>query len=247
METLKISAKNLGYTALADFCPRCYYLRLKMNFKLPFASFPGIFSSIDSYTKSCCHKIIDNANLLGGKLPSWMSDEMGDIVGYEKVLHWSKNTHFDPKTNITMHGAMDDILVRRDGSRIVVDWKTAKYSETQDRLRPMYDVQLGVYSVLAEKDKPPVDLYLIYMEPCTEPSYADDNIIDCGFRMCFSGKVVKVERDRMVVRKALNISREIYDLPTAPKGAEGCKECASLDKLIGLLGMGKVSNAGLEE
>jgi hypothetical protein len=111
----------------------------------------------------------------------------------------------------------------------------------------MYDVQLGVYSVLVEKDKLPVDLYLIYMEPCTEPSYANDNLIDCGFKMCFSGRVVKVERDRAVVRKALNISREIYDLSSAPKDADGCKECASLDKLITMLGNGKVSNGGLEE
>jgi len=52
MENLKISAKNLGATALEDFCPRCYWIKLKMGNRLPFQSFPGIFSSIDSYTKA---------------------------------------------------------------------------------------------------------------------------------------------------------------------------------------------------
>jgi len=231
---LKISAKNLGQTALADFCPRCYWIRLKTNFKLPWQSFPGIFSSIDSYTKSCIHHIIDEQrNTAIG--PAWMA-QMGEIVGYEKVLHWSKNTFHDEKTNITMHGAMDDILVRVDGSRAVPDWKTAKFSETQDKLRPLYDVQLNVYSILSEKDgKAPVDLFLVYMEPCTEPSYVATNIVGHGFRMEFSAVVVPVKRDRGVVRKALNLTREIADMPTAPKGNENCKECQQLDKIIGLL------------
>jgi hypothetical protein len=229
-EPLKISAKNLGQTALDDFCPRCYWIKIRTNFKLPWASFPGIFSSIDSYTKSCIHSIIDS------KLSyDWMN-QMGEIVGYEKILHWSKNTYHDEKTNITMHGAMDDILVRSDGSRATVDWKTAKFSETQDKLRPLYDCQLNVYSILSEVGgKPPVDLYLVYMEPCTEPSYASDNIIDCGFRMCFSGVVVPVKRDRKIVRQALTITREIADMPVAPKGRDGCKDCSTLETIINLL------------
>ena len=57
---IRISAKNLGYTALSDFCPRCYWLRLKTGFSLPYQSFPGIFSSIDAFTKHCVHSMIDN-------------------------------------------------------------------------------------------------------------------------------------------------------------------------------------------
>jgi hypothetical protein len=247
-QPLKISAKNLGQTALEDFCPRCYWIRLKTNFKLPWQSFPGIFSSIDSYTKSCIHRIIDNRYGVDDihSLPDWMQ-KMGNVACYEKVPHWSKNTFHDDKTNITMHGAMDDILVRIDGSRAVPDWKTAKYSETQDKLLPLYGVQLNVYSVLVEKDKKPVDLYLVYMEPCTEPVHAEGNIIDSGFRMCFSGMVVPMNRDRAIVRKALNITRDIYELQQPPSSRQGCKECEQLDKVIGLLGLGKVGNAGLEE
>jgi len=234
MEPIKISAKNLGQTALEDFCPRCYWIRLKTNFKLPWQSFPGIFSSIDSYTKNCCHQIIDTHANTPAPLPEWMV-KMGDIRRYEKVPHWSKNTYVDEKTNITMHGAMDDILVRKNGSRIVVDWKTAKYSETQDKLLPLYEVQLNVYSVLAEKNNDPVDLYLIYMEPCTDASMAVNNIDYCGFKLCFSGVVVPVKRDRAVVRKALNLTREIYELKSAPLARPGCKDCEQLDRVMGLL------------
>jgi len=253
-EPLKISAKNLGQTALEDFCPRCYWIKLKTNFKLPWQSFPGIFSSIDSYTKSCIHNIIDNRwQKVGngpdnnGLIPLWMK-QMGDIVGYEKVPHYSKNQYHDEKSNITLQGAQDDILVCSNGDRIVPDYKTAKHTDTQDKLFPLYEVQENVYSILSEKDgKPPVKLFLVYMEPCTDPSYAVNNIDHCGFRMCFSGVVVPVNRDRAIVRKALNKTREIYDLPYAPDARSGCKDCEQLDKIIGLLGFGKVSNAGLEE
>lgn len=232
---LKISAKNLGQTALEDFCPRCYWIRLRTNFKLPWQSFPGIFSSIDSYTKSCCHQIIDTHANTPSPLPDWMA-VMGDVIRYEKVPHWNKNTYHDEKTNITMHGAMDDILVRTDGKRIVVDWKTAKKSDTQDKLRPLYDVQLNVYSVLAEKDgKEPVDLYLIYMEPCTDASMAVNNIDHCGFKLCFSGVVVPVNRDRSIVRKALNTTREIFEMKKPPYQRDGCKDCNQLDEIIDLL------------
>jgi hypothetical protein len=237
MDQLRISAKNLGQTALEDFCPRCYWIKLRTNFKLPWASFPGIFSSIDSYTKSCIHRIIDNryGNDDINLLPFWMQ-KIGNVTGYEKQLHWSKNVYHDEKSNITLHGAMDDVLVRIDGSRATVDWKTAKFSETQDKLRPLYDCQLNVYSILSEVGgKPPVDLYLVYMEPCTEPTYASDNIIDCGFRMCFSGVVVPVKRDRAIVRKALNTTREIFNLSSPPSGNPNCKECKQLDIVIGLL------------
>ena len=50
-QQIRISAKHLGQLALADFCPRCFWIRLRCADKLPFQIFPGVFASIDSYTK----------------------------------------------------------------------------------------------------------------------------------------------------------------------------------------------------
>ena len=126
MDTIKISAKNLGYTALADFCPRCYWLRIKSNWKLPYQSFPGIFSSIDAYTKYCGHHIIDAHQQNPIKqLPAWML-EIGEIVSYETIPHFSKNLFTDTKSNIILSGIPDDIWVRADSSKAIVDFKTAK-------------------------------------------------------------------------------------------------------------------------
>jgi hypothetical protein len=230
---IKISAKNLGYTALADFCPRCYWLRLRTSHKLPFQTFPGIFSSIDAYTKHCVHAIIDRRygadDILF--LPSWMQ-EIGNVTSYEPIPHWSKNLFTDTKSNIILSGIPDDIWVRADGTKAIVDFKTAKKTNNQDVLYPMYEIQNNVYDVLFGYH---ADLYLIYMEPLTEKSAASCNIIDVGFNMGFNAVVVPVVNDRKVVRQALTITRDIYELEKPPESRSGCKDCQMLENVIELL------------
>jgi hypothetical protein len=223
---IKISAKNLGQVALEDFCPRCYWIKIRMGFKLPWSSFPGIFSSIDSYTKKCFHHIIDSK-----QIPLWMA-QAGDIVGYEIPPHWSKNLYYDEKSGITLSGVPDDIWVTADGSKVIPDAKTAMKTNTQDKLLPMYEIQMIVYSILIDKD---ASLVLVYMEPQTGGNDALTGIVDCGFAMRFSGVVVPIENDKSKVRKALTTTREIFNLEKPPESALGCKDCGSLEKLIDFL------------
>jgi len=164
-------------------------------------------------------------------LPKWMK-QIGDIVGYEPVPHWKKSLYEDQKSGITISGVPDDWFIRSDGSKAIIDWKTAKYSQNQDKLMPMYRVQIICYSILIDKT---ADLYLVYMEPQTEKGSAGNNIIDCGFRMEFSATVVPIENDKKKVREALSITREIFELQKPPVSVDGCKECSSLENIIELL------------
>lgn len=231
METLKISAKNLGYTALADFCPRCYYLRLKMNFKLPWASFPGIFSSIDSFTKHCIHYMIDN-----GPTPEWMMDGIGNVAKWNPVPHHSKNHYFDPKSNIILTGAPDDLLILADGTLVIPDYKTQRWTDNQDKLYNLYAVQSNVYNILMTQDtKVDAKLFLVYMEPDTAAASACNNIITSGFSMCFNAKVVPVEVDKGLVRRSLTLTREIAEMEKPPDSRIGCKDCQMLENVIELL------------
>ncbi len=72
-ETIQISAKNLGTLAMPSCCPRCFWL--KLNCKLPYQIFPGIFSSIDSYTKKITWGYYEKFN----SLPDWFKP-FGDFV-----------------------------------------------------------------------------------------------------------------------------------------------------------------------
>ena len=226
MEPLKISAKNLGAVALEDFCPRCYWIKLKLNNKLPYQSFPGIFSSIDAYTKHCVHHIIS-----GELQPEWMQ-KIGHIVGWEPVPHWSKSKFLDEKTGVTLSGVPDDIWIKSDGKKVIPDFKTAKHTDAQDKLFPMYEIQANVYSLLLDRE---AELYLIYMEPITEAKAACENITDTGFRMRFDAVVVPVINDRRIIRAAFNLTREIFELAAPPSGRSRCKDCEALDKIIGMV------------
>ena len=73
-EQIRISAKSLGQLALADCCPKCFYIKLKLNNRMPFQIFPGIFSSIDSYSKKVTWQYVEKHK----KVPSWF-DPYGEF------------------------------------------------------------------------------------------------------------------------------------------------------------------------
>ncbi len=240
LEPFKISAKNLGVVNMEDFCQRCFWVKLKVSNRLPWQSFPGIFSSIDAYTKACIHAIIDS----GEPNPVWMLAMSGagnsDIVAYDTVPHWSKNIYHDDKSNINLSGVADDYLIRADGTHLIPDYKTAKFTKNADRLLPIYEMQENVYSILKGKvDGQMPDLYLVYMEPQTDKKRAPDDIVKNGFKMRFNAKVLPIETDRSIVRKALTITREIYEMKTPPPatvGAVVCDECLKFEGVLEVLG-----------
>ena len=134
----RISGKDLGALALPDACPRCFWIRRRAGGKLPFQIFPGIFSSIDAYTKRAVHGWFD----VHGCAPPWLS-ELGELSGYVNPPSSSKFQLLDPGTNILLTGIADGILVRPDGSHVIVDYKTAKFTGNQEALFPMYETQLN--------------------------------------------------------------------------------------------------------
>jgi hypothetical protein len=104
-DQIQISAKNLGILAL-DYCPRCFWLKLKLNFRMPYQIFPGIFSSIDSYTK----KITWNYFEKNKKLPPWFS-KFGEFLRPVPVPGWSKFYLIDEETNIKANNPFSDCRI----------------------------------------------------------------------------------------------------------------------------------------
>ena len=145
-EIVRISAKNLGQLALPDYCPRCFWIKLKLQFKLPFQIFPGIFSTIDSYSKKITWQYFDKHKTV----PPWFKS-FGNFTGLLPVPHWSKFFIVDSKIGIKLNGMPDDIFIMADGRYFIVDYKTAKFSDAQDALLPLYVVQLNGYAYIFEK------------------------------------------------------------------------------------------------
>ena len=228
-DSFRISAKALGEVALSSFCPRCFWL--KTHVKLPYQIFPGIFSSIDSYTKRAVHSWFD----MHGSAPAWMTG-LGEVAAYAPAPHHSKFNILDAETNTLLTGGPDEILVLRDGSHVIVDYKTAKYTGAQDSLFPLYETQLNAYALISEQCGPqPVSaLALVYMEPVTDQAaaQADANHRSDGFAMGFAANVHPVNLNPGMIYPLLRKAREVYGASTPPARRTGCSDCNLLDELI---------------
>jgi hypothetical protein len=238
---LRISAKSLGELALPDFCPRCFWIKTNVG-KLPFQIFPGILGSIDSYIKKIVHCYFDEANYH----PSWLN-ELGPLTGYIEPPHYSKFQFTDKDSNATLWGTPDGILTKADGSYLILDYKTAKYTGVQDKLMPMYEVQLNAYAAIGARCAihPVSGLALVYMEPRTEGDaglYVSNNR-NYGFDMGFYASVHRIELKPDLISKLLATASNIYSLRSAPERRQGCKDCACLDDLMAIADARSVGHA----
>jgi PD-(D/E)XK nuclease superfamily len=229
---IRISAKTLGGLAMPGFCPRCFWIQRNVK-GLPYQVFPGIFNSIDAFSKNLVHGWFDRH----GGPPEWLSP-LGNIHTYEIPPHYSKFQTLDAGSQILLTGAPDGVLIRNDRSRVIIDYKTAKFTEFQDELFPIYEAQLNGYAHIgANFWKEPVSaLALVYTEPVTGKATAhqDANFTDQGFRMPFSARILPVDRKPKLVPKLLRRVREILDLTSPPASLEGCEDCLLLGELISL-------------
>ena len=142
----------------------------------------------------------------------------------------------DSKTNIKVPGVLDELLLRNDGSYLIADYKTAKFTEHQDELLPMYEVQLNGYAYIAEQIgyNPVTGLVLIYYEPLTDIfSSAIDEFVDSkNFILRFSAHVLEIKGKPELLPTLLERARNIYDMLIPPDSIEGCKDCGLLDELL---------------
>lgn len=216
--------------ALATFCPRCFWIRMKCGDKLPFQIFPGIFSSIDSYSK----KVTAAHCRQHGRVPKWF-DGFGDSGEPIVVPGWHKFQLFDEETNILLTGVPDEILRHPKHGLWIGDYKTARCTENQDDLAPMYEVQLNCYALIASRIGlgPVYGLGLLYYEPVTdlEPGDHTSLIREDGFFLRFSPKLKSVKLEPIMVPPMIRKVRDICDLAECPVGKPGCRDCSRLDLL----------------
>ncbi len=231
---LRISAKTLGAVALPGFCPRCFWLEMHAE-GFPYQIFPGIFSSIDSYGKKIVHGWFDRH----GEPPPWLAS-LGEIKSYVPPPHFSKFYVVHPETSIQLTGTPDGIFRLADGSHLIVDYKTAKFTKTQDALFPMYETQLNAYAYIGERRglAPVSGLALVYTEPVTDDrtAHQDTKVTQDGFLMGFSAHLVEVRISPPLVPRLLRKVRQVFDLPRPPKRTPGCEDCELLEGLLKMAG-----------
>src|SRR5207244_5516578 len=103
IEHINMPARRLGLLNLDKFCHRCFWIRVKCEEKFPFViPFPGIFSSIDGYSKRLIHAYFDSNR----RLPSWFQLP-GQPMAYVDGLHYKWFSYDHTETKITLRGTPD--------------------------------------------------------------------------------------------------------------------------------------------
>jgi hypothetical protein len=230
----RISAKQLGQFGLSDFCQRCFWIKLKCGGKLPYQTpVPGVFSSLDALTKRISKSHFEKH----GQIPRWL-DGFGDLGNPIPVPHHSRFFIVDTATGIKLTGVPDQIFQRADDSLFIIDNKTARWTANQERILPLYAIQVNVYGYLAQStDMGRVSgLGLVYYQPQTD---VDDGNIDSiatteDFAVRFVPKLVPVPLGMERIPNLLQRVREIADATVAPEGRKDCVDCGLLEKLVGV-------------
>jgi PD-(D/E)XK nuclease superfamily len=219
---------------MPDFCPRCFWLGEHMD--LPFErGFPGIFISIDSYTKA----VVNESIRRGDGLPNWLA-HIGQVKSVSEPTYRKFGVILE---GVRLDGSPDALLQMDDASYIVLDYKTARFTPTQDKLMPVYRVQLNGYAMIAESlGMAPVSrLGLVYFEP---PEPAQKDVFNAtakrlttadGFSMPFTPRIHWVDKNFDQIRKLLRTAMSIYERNDPPAGEKGCQDCERLGKLVSFI------------
>jgi hypothetical protein len=239
-EVLRLSARDLGALALPDRCPRCQWLRFRCQHRLPFQTFAGITMVLDSYTK----RIVTEHYEQYHRLPHWFSP-FGDLETPVPVPHHSKFFILDQETHIRLSGVPDALFKCKDNTYCIIDYKTARWSQAQEDILPMYRVQLNGYAYIAEHVgfHPVSKVGLLYFEAQTLSERMEDFeslVMKDGFHVQFCARYLEVELDpHRIIPPLLKQARQLADMAEPPESQNDCKDCQRVDELIGWLSQPK--------
>jgi len=204
--------------------------------KLPWQIFPGIFSTIDAYSKKVTWQYFEKFN----KLPPWFTP-FGEFIGLMQVPHWSRFCVVVEKFGIKLAGVPDDLFIMADGRFFIIDYKTAKFTRNQDVLLPLYQVQLNGYALIFERLGMGQigGLGLCYYEPQGDAPTGNFGTViqEDGFMMPFKAHLKQIELDpEGVVLPLLGEVRRYADMELAPEGRDGCGDCQVIERVVELVG-----------
>ena len=165
--------------------------------------------------------------------------EQNGIIGEPiEGLHHSRFQSNEADYGILLTGVPDEII--RNGVELaILDYKTARHTEGQDALLPVYRVQLNCYARIAERlgMGQVRHLALLYYEPKTDITIGDlaGLMDDEGFAMRFNPQVVPIPLEPEIIPPLLEQARRLFDSPNPPQGLEGCTNCRMVERVKHLL------------
>ena len=214
-ENWKLSPSDL--TFLWDECKRCFYLKVRHNFRRPAAAFPKIFGKIDLLMKDIY--LGQSTKKISPDLPEGKSILSGSWVTSQP---FGLDTH---KNSAYISGIFDTLVQFNDGTYGIVDFKTTKPSPGQVAF---YSRQLHAYAYALEHPAPgklsraPIEKLGLL---CFDPTTMLENptaILNLG------GPAIWVEcpLDKSGFEKFIEEVLTLLELPQPPEANPECPFCA---------------------
>ncbi len=206
-------------------CPRCFYLDNKLGTKRP--SFPSFTLNIavdqllknefDSYReKQTAHPIMkkNHLNMIPFQHPD-LDRWRDNFAGLE---------YKEPKTGLTVSGAVDDVWINNENELVVVDYKaTAKEGEIttlkDSAWEEAYRRQMGIYQWILKKMGFKVsDMgYFLYTNALLDGYFED--------RLRFKSNLIACSGDTQWIDDTLIDIKNCLDSEFYPESSPNCEYC----------------------
>lgn len=213
-----IKVSPSGISSLLE-CPRCLWLQVNEDKKRPRGIYPSLPDGMDNVFKKYFDEYRKRGELppeIDGKVDGRLFDD-GQKLRAWREFNFGRggiSAQF-PEYDMTLNGAIDDLLVALDGRYVPFDFKTRGYPVKEDT-HEHYRTQLDLYALLFEKNGlPPADYgYLLFFWP---QSY------EMGMTH-FKTELVRMDvspsRGLSVLEKAYKIA--VGPIPSAHQACEYC-------------------------
>jgi hypothetical protein len=218
MQNWKLSPSDL--TFLWDECKRCFYLKVRNDFRRPGLPFPKIFGTIDLLMKDIY--LQHSTKKISPDLPGGKSIMAGRWVRSNPIqFEGHKNTCY-------IQGIFDTVVQFEDGSYGVIDFKTTKPKPSHTEF---YGRQLNAYA-FALQHPAPGKLHLSPISQlgllCYDPDDMDE-IPEAGLALKGPAHWVDVPLDEEHFLTFMNKVMDVLDQPRPPEADPECKFCAYRD------------------
>lgn len=214
-------------------CQRCFYLDNKLGIARPRGPSFTLNVAVDALLK----KEFD-VHRKNGTTHPFMQKYGVDAVpfAHEEIDVWRENfqgiAYKDPKTGLTVSGAVDDIWVTPNGELIIADYKATSKEEgpsSVEDLYPSYKRQMEVYQWLFRKNGFTVSstAYFVYVNGKSDLDAFDS-------KLEFDVVLIPYTGDDSWVSEALTSIKETLESNTIPEVGTGfgggpCEFCTYRD------------------
>ncbi|MBI4137878.1 MAG: PD-(D/E)XK nuclease family protein [Candidatus Sungbacteria bacterium] len=213
---IKISPS--GISSLLE-CPRCLWLQVNEEKKRPRGIYPSLPDGMDNVFKNYFDEYRERGEIppeIDGKVDGALFQDRGRLQRWREFNFGRGGMRAEiPEYEMTVAGAIDDLLVSPDGRFIPFDFKTRGYPTKEDT-HEHYRHQLDLYSFLFEKNGlPPADFgYLLFFWPTSYEMGAAN----------FKTELVKMDVSPSRARGLLKKVRDIVGGPIPP-AHHACEYC----------------------